>query len=396
VVVFVKDGDILVWEEASGESRTIFEGGDAIAVDLSDDGQIAALLRRSVVTRTELDWYEQSALWAVDLDGQNARELVSAETLRGLLGASDTDSTNIPQMEWIPGTHRLLYSGWRYFVLAEGESHALPEGLYLVDTDSAENTVIVPAGANYRFWPSPNGQQIALTSPTGLSFVQPDGSDLRMDVLALERAGAPGPVFPTGAWTQDSRAFLVTGSFDWDPVTETNFTIWRVPVDGSPPDPLADLRQSHPGSVTFSPDGRQVAAIQYSSVVPPEIPRWIVAPLGDGVGPVAIPPEVEVGYTSLHWSPDGRAFTGSLLELCAGAASDADVCDAAISFSGTAAAIRWIEPYRFLVLTRYPSVLFLVTLDSAGTFDGASEPIVAWPLEEWVTPGSFAAASPGE
>jgi len=385
-VALVEDGNLRVWEEATSETRTLVDSGDVIAVTMSADGQVVAFLRRSVVSRSDIDWYEQSALWAVDVDGENPRELVSAETLRAALNASETDSTNFPQLEWIPGTHRLLYSGWRYYVLAEGESHAIPEGLFLVDADSGANSLIVPAGSNYRFVPSPDGQQVALISPTGLSFVNADGSGLRTDVLTYGQAGAPGPLFPTGVWTQDSRAFVITGSLAWDPASGTDFTIWRVPADGSPSEPLADIRQSHPGSVTFSPDGRRVAAIQYSDDLPPQITGWFITPLAAEVGPLAVPDEIEVGYASVHWSPAGEVFTGALLQLCADAARDSDICGGPISFSGYTTAIRWVDATRALLLTREPSVLFLVRMD------GTTRPIAAWPMEDWVGPASFAVA----
>jgi hypothetical protein len=99
LVAYIKDGNILVWDEATGQSETIYNAGDVIAVTMSDDGQVLAFLRRSVVKRSEMDWYEQSALWAVERNGEDPRELVSAEELRELLNASETDSTNIPQME---------------------------------------------------------------------------------------------------------------------------------------------------------------------------------------------------------------------------------------------------------------------------------------------------------
>jgi hypothetical protein len=98
VVAFVKDGDILVWEEATGQSTTILEAGDVIALTMSDDGQVIAFLRRLVVQRSELDWYEQSALWAVDLNGGNPRELVSTEALRSAI-TLETDQH--PAVRWI-------------------------------------------------------------------------------------------------------------------------------------------------------------------------------------------------------------------------------------------------------------------------------------------------------
>jgi len=219
VVVFVKDGNIQVWGEATGQTETIFSSGDVIAVTMSDDGQVAAFLRRSPVKRSDLDWYEQSALWAVERDGGNPRELVSAEALRELLNAGETDSTNIPQMEWIPGTHRLLYTGWTYFVQAEGESHAIPRGLYLVDADSLTDTVLLPADNNLRFVLSPDGRQIALLSTTALGLIHVDGSKWRPDLFRYTAVGVPGRIIPSGVWTQDSSAFLIAAPTE----TESGF-----------------------------------------------------------------------------------------------------------------------------------------------------------------------------
>jgi hypothetical protein len=47
--------------------------------------------------------------------------------------------------------------------------------------------------------------------------------------------------------------------------------------------------------------------------------------------------------------------------------------------------IQWIDGDQFLFLTREPRRLLLASLD------GTTVPIVAWPLDEWVTPQSFSA-----
>jgi len=387
--VFVKDGDLLIWDEATGQTQPLFDADDAINVTMSDDGQIVAFLRRTLVRRSELDWYEQSSLWAVDRNGANPRALVSAETLRDLLGASERDSSNIPEITWIPGTHRLLYNGWTYLVQAEGESHAVPRGLYSVNADEGTQQVLVNAESILRFVVSPDGQQVALLSPTALGFVRADGNSLRRDVLTFAQVGVPCPLFPVGVWTEDSQAFVMTGSLEEDPAAGFDFVIWRVPADSSTPVQLASISRSHPGSVTFSPDGRFAAYTQYTDPASPPA-GWFISPLGEGAGPLAIPRKLEPGYPSLHWSPDGKAFTGALAELCPGATQDSEVCKSPISRGGTAA-IQWLDPTHLLLLTRDPSALLLVTLDPAGQMDATSEPIEVWPLEQSVGPQSFAA-----
>ena len=397
VVVFIKDGNIQLWDESSGQTQTIVNAGDVIAVKMSDDGQVIAFLRRSAVQVTETEWREQSALWAVDLSGANPRELVSAESLRQRLNAAERDSANIPQMEWIPGTHKLLFSGWTYFVMAEGESHAVPQGLYQIDVDTLTDTTLIQAGNNLRFMPSPDGSQIALLSLNGLGFINTDGSNLRADVFPYAQIGSTLPLFPTGVWTQDSTAFLITGSLEADPTFNINFTIWRVPVDGSSAAALGTVAKSDPGSVTFSPDGGRLAFVQSLDGDPLGNAGWFITPLAGQVSPLAIPHEYDFTSrnASLHWSPAGDPFTKNLRKLCPEATQDTDECDTRISFFGTISAIRWIDGNKVLFLTSEPSVLFLATMDFTGNMDATTIPIAAWPLNEWVSLNSFTTAMAG-
>ena len=48
-VVYVKDGNIQVWDEATQQTRTIANTGDIFSVTTSDDGQVVAFTRRSWV-----------------------------------------------------------------------------------------------------------------------------------------------------------------------------------------------------------------------------------------------------------------------------------------------------------------------------------------------------------
>jgi hypothetical protein len=172
-----------------------------------------------------------------------------------------------------------------------------------------------------------------------------------------------------------------------------DFTIWRVPVDGSAPESLAEILHSWPGSITFSPDGKHVAFVQYTDAQPPEIAGWLITPLTPEAGPLAIPTKIEFeGIANLHWSPTGDPFTRNLRKLCPDATSDSEVCDARIHLDGTAAAFQWIDGNRILFLTRNPSVLFLGEMDFTGYLDGTTIPIMAWPLEDWVSAKSFTMA----
>ncbi|HLF36329.1 MAG TPA: hypothetical protein VI520_00185, partial [Anaerolineales bacterium] len=107
VVAYVQEGDLRVWSEATGQTQILIDARDVIRVELSDDGELAAFVRRSYFAAGGIDNNEQSALWVVGLDGSSPRELVSAAELRSNLDAAETDSTDFTRLEWIPNTHRL-------------------------------------------------------------------------------------------------------------------------------------------------------------------------------------------------------------------------------------------------------------------------------------------------
>jgi hypothetical protein len=376
MVVIIKDGNIQIWDEATQQTRTIVHTGDVLSVTVSDDGQMIAFTRRSWVGEV-LDGYEQFALWAMDRDNGNPRELISAQDLRQRMNLSERDSSNFYQLSWVPQSHQLIFSGTKYIVQAEGLSHAIPHGAYLVDTDNGSVTELAEAAENLHFLPSPDGKQIALMSPTHLGFINADGSNRRHDVLTYAEVGLAGPLFPTGVWTQDSHAFVMTGSFESDPSFNVNFTIWRIPVDGSSPEALAAITKSTPNSVIFSPDGKSASFLQTTDQQPPEITGWFIRSLIPEAGPLALPYYgTDNPYANLHWSTAGDAFAikdQDLLRLCPNATQDSQVCGEPIHLgSGIITALQWVDASRFLFEGIEPNTL------SLGNIDGTITTIVTW------------------
>lgn len=378
VVASVKDGDIHLWEESTHQSRTIVKAGDVIRVTLSDDGQVIAFTRRAWVG-SELEGYEQLSLWAVNSDGTNPREVIPAEFLRLRQNLTERDSSNFDQLGWIPHTHRVIFTITNYIVQGEGLSHAIPHGAYVVDTDSGSVTVLAETPENLRLAPSPDGMQVALLSSASLSFINADGSNRRQDVLTYPPAGLLGPLFPTGVWTEDSRAFVLTGSFEMDPRTMINFTFWRVPVDGSAPVSLASVLESDPNSVTYSPDGKYASYVQATDGQPPEVAGWLIKPFDVEAGPLAIPYfGKEAFMANLHWSPAGEAYAikdHDLSSLCPDATQDTQVCGEPVPLgidSRIITSLQWVDSERFLVAGIEPNILAL------GKLDGTSVPVVTW------------------
>jgi hypothetical protein len=386
-VAFVKDGNIQVWDEATQQTRTILNTGDVFSVTTSDDGQVIAFTRRSWVGDV-LEGYEQFALWAMDRDGGNPRELISAQDLRQRINPSERESSNFYQLGWVPRSHQLIFSGTKYIVQAEGLSHAIPQGAFLVDTDKASVNMLAETAETVRFLPSPDGKQIALMSPSDVGFVNVDGSNRRQDVLTYAEAGLTNPLFPTGVWTQDSSAFVMTGSFERDPGFTVNFTIWRIPMDGSSPEALATVTGSDPSSVTFSPDGKSASSVQWTDQQPSEIAGWFITSLIPEAGGLALSYYgKETSFANLHWSPSGDAFAikdQDLFQLCPNATQDSQVCGEPIHLgTGIITALQWVDTSRFLFEGIEPNTL------SLGKLDGTITPIVTWTENDRLSGWSF-------
>jgi hypothetical protein len=381
-VVFVKEGSLQVWDEATQQTRTIVDTGDVFSVTTSDDGQTIAFTRGSWVGN-EFDGYEQFALWAMDRDGGNPRELISAPDMRQRINPSERESSNFYQLRWLPQLHQLIFSGTKYIVQGQGLSHAIPHGVYLVDTDKGSVAVLAEATENLHFLPSPDGKQIALMSPSSVGFINADGSNRRLDVLTYAEVGLAAPLFPTGAWTQDSHAFVVTASFARDASFNVDFTIWRIPTDTFSPEALATATRSHPRSVTFAPDGKSASFLQATDQEPSEIAGWFIKPLIPETGALALPNYgKETFYDNLHWSPAGDAFAiknQDLLQLCPNATQDSQVCGEPIHLnSGIITTLQWVDATRFLVESIEPNTL------SLGNLDGTLTSIVTWTeLQRW-------------
>ena len=140
VVVFVKDGNIHLWEESTHQSRTLIRAGDVVNVMMSDDGQRIAFLRRSLVEQPEL--MEYVSLWAVNSNGENPRELVTSDSLLQRLNPDPTDSVAIAQFNWIPGTHRLVYNASKHYL--PGQGFTFSKDIYIVDADTGTDAVLAP------------------------------------------------------------------------------------------------------------------------------------------------------------------------------------------------------------------------------------------------------------
>jgi len=385
VVVFVRDGNIAVWDEATGSSQTIVDSGDVIRVELSDDGQLVAFLRRSFFAVGGFDRNEQSALWVVGRDGANPRELISAQQLRQRLDAAEDDSTNFPRLAWIPKSHRLLYSGDTYAAYGEGESAHVPtRGVYLVDAETGAEVVLAPPEESFHFVPSPDGRQVVLVNTTGLSFFDVDSGRQRLEFPAAPVVGDTGWFTNAGVWTQDSTAFVINALVEPTNIL-SDYALWRVPVDGTPAAALISFAAGT-GSVIFSPDGSAGAYLGAASGTGPS--TWFIVPLPEDLGPVAVPRDT-FDYAHLTWSPASSSYVlealsfdpqgvmhgrENLFSLCPNAVQAVEVCGPAIHLGEQIEWQEWLDRSRFLYVTYQPRRLYLGSLEGSATLIAEDPP----------------------
>ena len=379
VVVFVEDGDIQVWDEATGHSQVIFDGGDVTRVELSDDGELVAFLRRSYFAAGGFDRNEKSALWVVGRDGTNPRELIPAEQLRERLDAAEADSTNFPRLEWVPNSHRLLYSGNTYDAHGYGEgAHTPLKGVYQIDADTLADAELAPAEVSDEFIASPDGRQVVLLNTTGLRFIDVDSGRQRLEFPAEPVVGDTGWFTNTGVWTQDSSAFVINALVEPTNII-SDYALWHVPVDGSPAAPLITFAAGT-GSVIFAPDGSAGAYLGAASGTGPSAwLMWFILPLPEDLGPVAVPRD-SFDYAHLIWSPGSSAYVlealsfdaqgamhgrKTLFPLCPNAAQAIEVCGAAIDLGEQIEWLEWVDRSRFLYVTYQPRRLYLGSLEGS-------------------------------
>jgi hypothetical protein len=180
----------------------------------------------------------------------------------------------------------------------------------------------------------------------------------------------------------------MTGSFEMDPGYNIDFTIWRIPLDGSSSAALATVTGSDPNSVTFSPDGDSVSFLQATDQQPPEIAGWFIGSLTPAAGPLALPTYgTETSSANLHWSPAGDAFAfqdQDLFQLCPDATQDSHVCGEPIHLgSRILTRLQWVDPSRFIFEGIEPNTL------SLGKVDGSITPIVTWTENDILSGWSF-------
>jgi hypothetical protein len=219
------NGNVWLWtDDGSGSVQLTFTS-DANDVRISDDGAVIVFTRVGVSYRT--------SLWAINYDGTNERQLLSEDFFNSIPHDADSLYVQPYDMEFVPGTHILFYNTQPIY---EGPGFFLTNDLRWINVDTLENSEFLAPGSAGKFSISPDGQTIAIITPTQISLINTDGSNIRNAVLTYPSVitYSEGQYYPSPVWSSDSSYMIVTIPPE-DPLASANppTAIWNVNVAGS-------------------------------------------------------------------------------------------------------------------------------------------------------------------
>jgi len=334
------DGGNVFLIEGTGPPTQLTTSGNAGQVCISDDGEKIAHIR-------SVGPHQHGELWVVNSDGSGETQLMSAADLDALYAPiSGILGHEIGQMDFLPGAHDLYFS-----TMGIPETIGLfkSDDLFRIDADSGALTTILPAGQGGDFSIAPDGGQIAIIQPDRLGLVDPDGSNLRPDMITYPTVITYSEYmyYPSVRWAPgSSRLGVVIPSSDPLAPAPTG-TTWILPVDGSPATSLAtisgDFFFTRPSGGNFlSHDLDQVI---FSRAANPGDPRELYVANVDGSAEQLIHPDF-LSFTD--WSPNNHAFvfsSGNPMDLFIAAR------DRAPNPLVTGTQFRWVNETRYLFLT---------------------------------------------
>lgn len=225
LLAYTNDGDL--WTLLpDGSTQRLTDSGDVVDVLLSGDRQLIVYVRQTY----QPDLFE---VRAVKADGANDKLLLSQVTLDALYPLDGALHYLTSQIEFIPGTHTLLFNTRATF---DGPGLVKNDDLYRLDVDTGEITQILTRQRGGDFSVSPDGSKLALSKPDSISMAAIDGSNLRPDLITFQPiiTYSEYQYYPIVVWSPDSS---VLGVFipSEDPLAgDPTGTVWIVPADAAP------------------------------------------------------------------------------------------------------------------------------------------------------------------
>lgn len=225
LLVYTHDGN--VWTMAAdGKTQQLITAGDVVDVLLSDDRQIVTYVRQTFQP-------QHFEVRAISTDGSNDRQILSQAALDSLYPLDGPLHYLTSQMEFIPGSHTLLFNTRAVF---DGPGLVKNDDLYKLNLDTGERSQILTREKGGDFEISPDGKYIAIARADSIAIAAIDGTNLRPDLVTFQPVitYSEYQYYPVLVWAPDSSRFGVLLPSTDPLVDNPSGTVWIVPVDGTP------------------------------------------------------------------------------------------------------------------------------------------------------------------
>ncbi len=256
-LIYLKGGDLWTWN-GEGKKQATHYGNITGFVQNGDKSRLA------VFRRGEED---ETSLWVMNLDGSQARLLVSQDDLDALGRFSETEESRETNSRvsfrgttWVPGTNIIAYGTFRHI---KYDGTIFHDDLNLVDAQTGENRILLSPGSGGGFTYSPDGSRLAIVGENDISIMNADGSDRHDKLLVYPTIhDVDYAYYPRPSWSADGQYLLLAlppeRPMD-DPTPPT--TLWKIPADGSPAIQLGSINPSftYAFSVAYTADQTHLA-----------------------------------------------------------------------------------------------------------------------------------------
>lgn len=398
-IVYLKNGNLWFWVQG-GDPQQLTNSGDVQDVKLSQDGCRVAFTHTvpnpAYDPGVEFPLPENlTELWVVNSDGSGVHPIVTQDFYATLPAPAENTAYDLYGFEWQPGSHTLAFGTRTAFT---GPGLVPNNDIYLVDADTAlgpaDISTLLPIGQGGAFFFSPDGGQVAFTTPTNANVINVDGSNLRSNLISFPMVitYSEYQYYPPVHWSPDGNSFMVAVPPEdglAEPVDGVypETTLWYVPLDGTPPIEAGAIQAVWfaTQAVQFSPDTGRIAYLrQYGE---PQANQFeLVLALSDGSNESLGLQINEIRFGD--WAPDNTRFIywfsqAGVVSLFHGSAASLEVTPISTltPFEAASAVVEWIEADTFalLLVGNAGAELSLMDISGAGMLiDTMATPFVAF------------------
>ena len=196
-------------------------------------------------------------LWSIGVEDKKETQLLNVDAVNALQSVEEGGPRIPYKLGWLPQTRTLLFNTAFFYV--DSNTRRPADDLNAVDIVSGKVTRLLEDGQGGDFFPAPDGRSIALARPGSISVVDASGENLR-EIFAFEPILTPdaSPFYPPLVWTPDSTAvLLVLPPRDAANDTAAATAVWRIPINGTPPQKMTEVN-TNGGPLVISPDQSRI------------------------------------------------------------------------------------------------------------------------------------------